>query len=406
MTQAELGWGAGPTARYDVLAGRFRPIFQRIAESAVDREAEHRLPREEIGWLREAGFTRLRIPESGGGLGATAPELFALVIELSAADPNVTNALRAHTGFIEDLLNAPDDGFRARWFARAVAGELVGSGFSEAGDSKVSAFSTTIVRNGKGWVLNGRKYYTTGSLFADWINLAGVDAEGQPIAALVPTHAPGVEIVDDWDGFGQQLSASGTATFADVHLDEELVKPTPVRFRYATAFHQHVHVATLAGIARAAASDVARLVAERKRIYSHGNAGRAGEDPQILQVVGAVRAAAYGAGAIALKAAEALQHAYDARDLDEERKDAVSALADLEVNQAVRVVTDLVLGATTQLFDALGASAAKRGYGLDRHWRNARTIASHNPRIYRDRIVGDFAVNGTRPAIFHRVGAA
>ena len=34
---------------------------------------------------------------------------------------------------------------------------------------------------------------------------------------------------------------------------------------------------------------------------------------------------------------------------------------------------------------------------LDRHWRNARTLASHNPVIYKPRVVGDFRVNGTAP---------
>jgi hypothetical protein len=41
--------------------------------------------------------------------------------------------------------------------------------------------------------------------------------------------------------------------------------------------------------------------------------------------------------------------------------------------------------------------ATKREYGLDRHWRNARTISSHNPRIYRDRDVGIFGVTGDYP---------
>ena len=37
-------------------------------------------------------------------------------------------------------------------------------------------------------------------------------------------------------------------------------------------------------------------------------------------------------------------------------------------------------------------------FRLDRHWRNARTLASHNPVIYRDRIVGDYVLNGTSPS--------
>ena len=53
-----------------------------------------------------------------------------------------------------------------------------------------------------------------------------------------------------------------------------------------------------------------------------------------------------------------------------------------------------------------GTSAARQGANFDRHWRNARTIASHNPRIYHDRIVGDFAVNGTIPGPQAGVGVA
>ena len=35
--------------------------------------------------------------------------------------------------------------------------------------------------------------------------------------------------------------------------------------------------------------------------------------------------------------------------------------------------------------------------GLDRHWRNARTLASHNPRVYKARILGDWLINGKDP---------
>ncbi|MFG1378609.1 acyl-CoA dehydrogenase family protein [Xanthobacter autotrophicus] len=405
MSQIDDAWGAGPSPRYEDLAQAFRPIFRRIRDSAVEREIAHRLPREEISWLKDAGFTTLRLPQDEGGFGATLPELFNLLIELAEADPNVTNALRAHFGFTEEVLNSPFKDYRDRWVKRIAAGETSGSGFSEAGDNKVGHFSTRVVRHGDTWHIDGEKYYTTGSLFADWINLGADDENGDFILAQVPTNAPGVTIEDDWDGFGQQLTASGTAKFSGVTIPNDLVNPLRKRFRYSVAFYQLVHLATLAGIGRAAAGDVARLVNARKRVFSHGNADRVGADPQILQVVGKVRANAYGAGATVLRAAEALQRVYDTRGTDVTETQGLSvAVADLEVNQGVTVVTTLVLEATTLLFDALGASAAKRGVGLDRHWRNARTLSSHNPRIYRERIVGDFAVNGTWPPGPYRVG--
>ena len=46
----------------------------------------------------------------------------------------------------------------------------------------------------------------------------------------------------------------------------------------------------------------------------------------------------------------------------------------------------------------------RRAVGKARYRRNARTLASHNPRIYKDRIVGDFAVNGTIPPPQWRIG--
>ncbi|MQB40984.1 monooxygenase [Rhizobium sp. ICMP 5592] len=405
MTQIDLAWGAGPTLRYDELAERFRSVFARIRASAIERDLVRELPHEQIGWLKESGFTTLRLPTEDGGFAATLPELFNLLIELSAADSNVTNALRSHFGFAEDVLNSSVVGWRTEWLRRIAARDLIGSGFSEVGEAKVGSFSTKLARNGDHWLLNGAKYYTTGSLFADWINLGGNDENGEPIGALVPRQAQGVDVVDDWDGFGQSLTASGTALFSDVVIKAELVTPPGGRFKYSSAFFQLVHLATLAGIGRAAATDVARLVSERKRVYSHGNAASVSEDPQILQVVGRVRGAAYSAGGIVLKAAEALQRAYELRaDTDPKIGERANAIAEIEVNQSVHAVTSLILEATTLLFDALGASATKRGLGLDRYWRNARTISSHNPRIYRDRIVGDFAVNGTPPPAQYKIG--
>lgn len=407
MTNIAQAWGAGPSERYEALATPFRSIFAAIRERAVERDLKHDLPSAEIGWLRDAGFSTLRVPEAQGGLGFTLPELFALLIELSEADANITNAYRSHLGFTEDVLNSPPSAWRATWLEKLGKRELIGSGFSETGEGKIGTYSTRLsLRDGR-YILNGEKFYTTGSLYADWINLGAGDDNGDPIGALVPTKAKGVEILDDWDGFGQAQSASGTARFTNVELTPDLIKPTAARFPYGGGFFQLVHLATLAGIGRAATGDVSRLVFERKRVYGRGNAARTALDPQVLQVVGRVRSAAYSAGAIALKAAEALQRSYLANlGEDETAKARANLHAELEVSQSVTVVTDLILNATTVLFDALGASAAKKSAGLDRHWRNARTISSHNPRIYHDRVVGDYSVNGTIPTAFGGIGVA
>lgn len=406
MMQIDLAWGSGPSEKYEQLAERFRPLFRKIREGAVERELQRQLPVEQIAWLKQSGFTALRVPVAWGGSDITLPELFNLLIELGEADSNLVQSLRGHFGFVENVLSSANPIRRETWLPRLGRGEIVGPAWSETGDAQQSAFSTRIQRIGSQWQLDGRKFYTTGSLYSDWIDVGISDENGKMVAVTLSRTAPGVTVIDDWNGFGQTLTASGTAIFNNVMLNDDEINEEPA-FRYSPAFFQLIHLATIAGIGRAQSDEVASLVAARARTYSNGNAARAAQDAQILQVVGRLRSAAYSSGAIVLLSAAALQRAFDAHFVnDEEHESHAVAIAELEVSQSLNVVTDLLLNATTILFDALGASATLKPLALDRFWRNVRTLASHNPRIYKDRIVGDFAVNGTLPPPQWRIGVA
>ncbi|GLS76072.1 hypothetical protein GCM10007904_14070 [Oharaeibacter diazotrophicus] len=317
----------------------------------------------------------------------------------------MTQALRAHFGTAEDVVGSPDPALRARNVARLVRGEIFGGAWTEVGTAVQSGFSTTVRPVDGRLALTGRKYYTTGSLYADWIDVGASDADGRDVGVIVPAGAPGVEIVDDWDGFGQTLTASGTGIFTGVSVDPADVVLSEEKLRYGAAFYQLVHLATIAGIGRAIARDVAAAVAERRRSFTNAAAARPAEDPQVLQVVGEIRGRAYSAGAIVLKAAEAVElAARTRRGGDIAADDEANLLAELETAQAQNTVIDLVVASAGRLFDALGASSTRQGLALDRHWRNARTLASHNPRIYKERIVGDYAVNGTPPPYQWRIG--
>ena len=392
MTRPELAWGAAPSDRYDAVAARFRPLFAELREGALKRELERRLPFDEIAALKKAGFGALRVPAEFGGAGLTLPEFFALLIELSEADSNLTQSLRAHFGFVEDVLRFDDPTHRARWLDRIGQGALVGGAWSEVGEAKQAVFSTHVSGAAGALRLDGQKFYTTGALFSDWLDIGASDAAGEGIGVIVARHAPGVEILDDWDGVGQTLTASGTAVFSGVPVEAQEVRRADTRFPYSPAFFQLVQLATISGIGRALVGDLTSAVAKRDRTYSNAPASRPAEDPQVLQVVGRVRSLVYATGPIVLAAAQAIARA-EAAD-----KDAPEiATSEIETAQAQSVVIDLVLQAGTLAFDALGASAVRRSFGLDRHWRNARTLASHNPRIYKERIVGDYAVNGATP---------
>ena len=402
MTASPLSVGTD----YETLANRFRPLFRRIAAGTLEREQARELPHEPIRWLKQAGFGAVRVPVEYGGAGASIGQLFQLLIELAEADSNIPQALRGHFAFVEDRLNAAPGPSRGAWFARIVAGELVGNGWTEVGAVKLGEILTRISPQGDNYLLNGAKYYSTGSIFADWIDVyARRSDNGADVIALVHANHPGVTQSDDWDGFGQRTTGSGTSVYVDVPLSAENVIPFETRFKYQTAFYQLVLLAVLAGIGRAVERDIAQEVRERKRVFSHGNAGTASGDAQILQVVGQIAAQVYAAEAVTLRAVEPLQRAYVARLAEDAEAERLANIdAEIETSKAQVVVSELILRATSDLFNALGASGVSVSKALDRHWRNARTAASHNPWIYKARIVGDWAVNGTEPLYVWQIG--
>lgn len=395
------------TPDYAALASRFRPIFARIAEGAVAREGKRHLVHEPIAWLKQAGFGTLRIPVSEGGLGATLPQLFRLLNELAEADSNLPQALRAHFAFVEDRLNQPDSDARRRWFNRFRDGELVGSGWSEIGNLKLGEVLTKVSPAEHGWWLDGEKFYSTGVLYTDWIDVYAQRTDnGRDVIAVVSTHQPAVEREDDWDGFGQRLTGSGTTRFRRAQVEPSHVYDFSERFRYQTAFYQHVLLSTHVGIARAIVRDVAEGVAQRKRIYSHGNADLVKNDVQVLQVVGQIASWAWAVEATVERATHSLQQAYEVwqRGSSEEEITQANIRAELEAAKAQVIASDLVPRAATELFNALGASDTRVSKALDRHWRNARTVASHNPVIYKTRNVGDWEVNGHQPTFIWQIG--
>ncbi|MBF7688855.1 acyl-CoA dehydrogenase family protein [Acinetobacter rathckeae] len=399
-------WGNPPSARYEALAKNFRPVFEKIKQGALLREQQHILPHEQLQWLKQVGFTRLRLPKAYHGFEATIPELFALLVELAEADANLPQILRVHFGFSEELLLSKDTTFQKKWLHRLANNEVVGSGWSEGGSESQQQFQTHIYKDERGRLkVSGKKYYTTGSLFADWVDVGVTDLQGKSASVLVSRHHEGVSIVDDWNGFGQQLTASGSAIFHAVEIDASDVLPDAIRFKYSAAYYQLVQLAIIVGLGRGLTQQLSQTVQQRTRNYSHANANYSRDDAQVLQVVGKVRGATYTAGIIVEKSAEALQRAFIAglaTSLQAEAEQ--NAIVELETAQAQTVVTDLLLNASTIAFDALGASAIDKKHGLDRYWRNIRTLSSHNPRIYKDRIVGDFSVNGHLPPYQWRIG--
>lgn len=379
-----------------LLQERAGEIIAQIAQGAAGRESGRQLPREQIRRLTAAQLLAFRIPQEYGGAGSTVRDVFRFLIDLASVDSNIAQALRPAFSFVEDLLLNGGEAERKRWFARILAGDMVGNAGWEIGGAN-GAIATRITRDGDNFRVTGSKYYSTGALYADWVGTVALDEDDRPVSFIVPSDREGLVLVDDFDAVGQRLTASGTTTLTDVLVrpDEIRRRPAPSEKRSVlTPFLQLFLGAVEAGIARNALNDAVELVRHHVRPIKHSPAATSAEDPYVQHTVGEIAARAYAAEAVVLRAAETIDEAW--RGGQDER---LVTRAAVEVAQAQFIAVESALKAGERAFDVGGASAASRKHNLDRHWRNARTVANHNPRDWKAAVVGAWELSGTEPPL-------
>jgi alkylation response protein AidB-like acyl-CoA dehydrogenase len=375
-------------------------LFDQIAQGELERERDRILPYDAIDLIRRSRLGALRIPRADGGGGASVQELFAVVIRLATADANVAHILRNHFSVVERLILTPQDAQSRKWRDDVLRGDIIGLGATELGSVKVGdiAPTTIIAPDGDGYRLNGTKYYSTGTLFADSILVRIADANGALAATIIPVTREGVELLDDWDGSGQRLTGSGTTHFRNVRVEKsEVIFDTPnagYGAAYANTFAQLFLTAVNAGILAAILRDSTALVRRRARSFYYAPTEKPADDPILQQTIGQISSNAFVAEAATLAAAEALDVSRAAWLVDPtDTRPALNAA--LAAAKAKIVVDELAIRSGSMLFDAGGASATKKSDNLDRHWRNARTLSSHNPVTYKAQAIGDYEVNGT-----------
>lgn len=394
-------------------------LLDEIAAGAVDRDLGRELPFDQVRGLDEVGFGALRVPAAFDGPEVSTPQLVTEVIRLAQADSNIAHPYRGHFGFVEALRFQPQH-IQDIWYPRVLAGATVGNASTELGGNELGTLKTRLSTDGSGTVrLNGEKFYSTGTIFSDYTRVSASQEggfEGRRFA-VVPVDGEGVTVHDDWDGFGQKLTGTGTTVLEDVTIE-----PTSILNRVAgsheavheAAFFQLYLLAVQVGIAKAAVRDAADTLAKRTRTFNTSAFGEQfRQDPLIQQIIGRMSSKAFVAESAVLEAARIHDQALDAGgeagthspDFTGQLPEGVYA-SEIAVEQAQITVPDLVLQTTHELFQTVGALATLRTKALDRHWRNAQTIATHNPIVFRARAIGDYEINGTLPEGLNAIGEA
>ena len=146
----------------------------------------------------------------------------------------------------------------------------------------------------------------------------------------------------------------------------------------------------MAGIAQRALSDPVELVRSRSRNYYHGTA----DEPVIQAAIGVASAKAFAATATVNAATTLL-----AQSWHEPRDFALSLEAALAASRAKITVESLALAVIDALTQVASGSMLSTERALDRHWRNLKVLASHNPSIYKQQVLGAYELHGTQPPL-------
>ncbi|MGW0804002.1 SfnB family sulfur acquisition oxidoreductase [Nonomuraea sp. NPDC002799] len=371
-----------------------RELARDFAPGAARRDAERILPVAEIEALSESGLLGITVPAAHGGAGVRTATLGAVIRELAAADGSIGQIPQNHFWYLDTLTEHGSPAQQAFFYREVLAGKRLGNAAVDARGPDGARERATLRPAEGGHVISGRKVYSTGALFAHWIPVIALDEEEKAHTAFVARDAPGLTVVDDWDGMGQRTTASGTVLLEEVFVPAERVMPTRREGTYRS-FGLLIHAAIDTGIAEGALAEAAEYL----RGYTRGGwpgdePARVVEDPVVVQLFGELAVLTRAARALLESAGDAVDRARAAPPEEAElwADEAAVAMA------AARAQADRAANrVTSEWFELAGAGAALRAHNYDRHWRNARTHTVHDPRRAKVHDVGNYHLNGIAP---------
>ena len=280
-------------------------LAQAARAQAAQRDQQRKLPWAQLEQFTRSGLGSISIPREYGGPQVsfvTLAEVFAII---SAADPALGQIPQNHFGILHVLQGTATERQKKQLFQSVLDGWRIGNGGPERGTKNTLELKARLTAEGDGYVLSGQKFYSTGALFAHWVAIKALNDDGKQVMAFVRRGSEGLRIVDDWSGFGQRTTASGTVLLDRVAVDPELVidnwrlGESP---NIQGAVSQLIQAAIDAGIARGALDDAIAFVRERSRPWIDAKVERASDDLYVIADIGKLKIELHAAEALLRKA--------------------------------------------------------------------------------------------------------
>jgi SfnB family sulfur acquisition oxidoreductase len=382
-----------------------RELATRIAAGAAERELTGTLPEAQLREVARSGLLGIIVPREFGGPDLPESTAVEVLRILSQADSAVGQLLLSHFVLSQALRGLEGADPAPRIYADVLAGVQLGNATVERGTKRSIDRRTTVTRQSDGtWLLNGTKYYATGTLGAGWIGVAARIPDFEPshgATVFVRPTDPGVTLnLDKWSSFGQRLTASGEVVLDNVVVDDAFVidegpDPDPVTAPPSVlgAFDQALHAAVDIGIARAALEDGAQFVTTRSRPWFEAGVDNAADEPHVVRRFGELTARLYALEALLAQGARLVDEALALPELTRE----AAAEASLKVAAAKALAQEFAVEIASGVFELAGASATDQKLALDRHWRNVRVHSLHDPARWKYVHLGNHTLRGTLP---------
>ncbi|MBC3411552.1 SfnB family sulfur acquisition oxidoreductase [Pseudomonas sp. SWRI107] len=362
-------------------------------ESAT-RDRERRLPHAELDRFVQSGLWGISVPKAFGGAGVSNATLAKVVARIAQADASIGQIPQNHYYALEVLRVNGTPEQQQRLYAEVLAGRRFGNALAEIGTKNAHERTTRLTRDGDQLRINGRKFYCTGALYAQRIPTLVIDEQDAQHLAFVPADSHGLQVIDDWSGFGQRTTGSGSVVFDNVQVRSEDVVPFGSAFERPTTvgpLAQILHAAIDTGIARAAFEDALHFVRTRSRPWVDSGLDKACDDPLTLKSFGHLAIRLHATEALLERAGEILDRAQHDSSADN------VAAASIAVAEARAISTEISLAAGTTLFELAGSQATLAEHNLDRHWRNARVHTLHDPVRWKYHAIGNYYLNDENP---------
>jgi acyl-CoA dehydrogenase len=351
----------------DVLAAVRTFVRDQVVPREEEIEETDAIPEELRRLSREMGLFGYALPEEYGGLGLSLGEEVRLVFELGYASPAFRSMFGTSNGIAgQVLVNAGTPEQRDRWLPALASGEIVGAFAlteAEAG-SDPSTLTTTAVRDGDEYVIDGAKRFITNAPEADvlmvFARTGGPGARGIS-TFLVEKGAAGLEIGPSDAKMGQRGAHTAEVFFDGVRVPATAMvgeEGTGFRTAMASLAHGRLSIAAVCvGLAQRILDETVAYARERSQ-----GGSRIGDYQLVQGLIADSQTELYAGRSMVLEAARA----YDA---GEDTK--------LGPSCAKYFCSEMVGRVADRAVQVFGGMGYMRGVAVERFYRDVRLF-----RIY------------------------